>query len=761
MGKTLEAVVDERSPRVAYLSEVGYDTDYFNTQAYDNLVTFLSRDTSLTHILIDGAVTRLDRPEYLNEQLTFWNKSAEECRDYSESTPNREQYKTMMDTQLEIITGRLTELRKKVPHAELVLSIHGEDLQYTASAMLNEKLIRGQMAITDRINKKKSQKKKWQTDIKKKQQTYDGLEGVKGSGNQRGGLKRGIDSLIKKVGSIDGELTDLYEERKIYREKKVRPSHQFHTRELIEEITVRYQELCDSLDIALVTGQTVLDLGGMKVDYSHSRHTTWNVIKSRYKHLMKQVHGNPDTFEKIDVFLESGHFGMGYKQLQKLKDHPDETNFKNQSAYDSITSDSHVTVVMALPFEDQQFIGEYVKGRQPARLSGGKPIGTRKIAAIDRYDKGGVSGLTIISKEGFSTPRTEWIQYLSFKDGSILEQPGTNIAVMATSDEHKSAPESNPVVLDGAVALYNQLMSGFCFRGSDAFVRGYINGGDVAEANSKKWDHRYFRKRDPNVLMRENLELLVSLNPKDPEQVMSLARKMTDDSMGGSVENMRVVLRWVADYLEQYLNPTLQTSDLKAALVATTGNHADAILRDVGFKEYDIFAERCDARGIGVFESGEPAYHVINRPDPRVYLGGYSNARVINIPDYGISTDGTAMFGPVNLVVQHDPKGSWMAGPIGAGKSADADVVLAGHTHDNKMMLYRREDNTFSVAYRLATLQGVTPTEKYYSGLPRTQAAHILVMSAPGDFSEQAVPASDLAVIGKQALSDELEKHLK
>jgi hypothetical protein len=110
------------------------------------------------------------------------------------------------------------------------------------------------------------------------------------------------------------------------------------------------------------------------------------------------------------------------------------------------------------------------------------------------------------------------------------------------------------------------------------------------------------------------------------------------------------------------------------------------------------------------------------------------------------------MFGPINLILQHDPKGSWMEGVIGAGRSACADVALAGHTHDNKMKLYRRADNDFGVAYRIATLQGVTPTEKYYSSLPRTQAAHVLVMSSPGDFGEQAVTAAELARIGRESL---------
>ncbi|MBW2971817.1 hypothetical protein KY359_02160 [Candidatus Woesearchaeota archaeon] len=757
---SLESIVETQRPgaRVYFLSEVGYDTAYFNADAYTRLVEMMASDKELTGILVDGAITRLDRPEYLSDRLTFWERSEEECKKASEAVPNKEQYKTMMDVQLSIVEERLRELKARVPHAEkIVLSLHSDDIQYTVSAMMNEMLVRGQAAIGDSITHLKSKKKSIQTDLKAMQKEYSYMGAGDEVAQQRSALKRKIDLRAKKVDGIENKLQDLYQEQKMYREKRVRPAHQFFTRKFLEELYGKYSDMCARLGVELVTSQSVLEFGGLKIDYSHSRHPTWNPVRTRDKALIKSVHGKLEKYEGVDVILESGHFGIGYKQLQKVKDHPDESNFKNQSSYDPQTCGSHVTVVMALPFEDQQAVGEYVKGKKPVRMSGGKPMNTRKIAATDRYNNDGVAGLTVVTKDENGIVGTEWVQYRNFVDGSVLRQPDEYTIICASSDEHIGSPEESPVVRDGWSELYRLLVENTTFfRGRPAAARGYINAGDAAEANSRKWDHRYHEKRDPQELMRENMRLLADFRPGSIEDIVSLAAKMTNDAMGGSVESMSVILERVAEYYMGFLLPAMGSRGLKWAHVCTTGNHADAVLRDLGMRETDFFVQRAKAMGIGVYEVGKPDYHRLGaQKDARVFVGGYSNARGLHIPDYGLDVRGDPLFGPVGLVVQHDPKGSGMAGVVGAGKNAGADIAISGHTHDNRLKLYRTDDNRFGVAYKLATLQGVSPTEKYYAySVPRTQAAHCIVMPMPGDFSEKAIPASTLAEIGRSVLRD-------
>ncbi|MFH1064338.1 MAG: hypothetical protein V1729_04620 [Candidatus Woesearchaeota archaeon] len=775
--QTLEGLVNDGRPsRVCVLSEVGYDTDYFNDKAYDALLDFMQRDPEISGVLVDGALTRLDRPEYLNDVLTYWSKSEEFCTEEMDRIKNRDQYDHMMCTQMSILETRLAELRKKLPDAKLVLSIDSEDIQYTVSAVMNEMLLREKQDLADNIASKKGDVKTVKSKKKEYQKRYNSIKETEGAARDRSTVKRKIDSCDRKLERAHASIEDLEDKANLFRVKKVRPMAQFLTQKFVTELYARYERVCEGAGATLVTNPSILQFGDLTVDYAHSRHSTWGVLKRREHGLLYSTHGKMTQYQEkvmqelgeaardgVDVILESGHAGIGFKQFQKVRDSVEETNFKNQSSYDPDAGEEFITIVSALPFEDQAKISEFIRGKKTVRMSGGKPIGTRKIAAIDRQNNDSVSGLTIIAKDAAGLVNTEWIQYQNFKDGSALRQPESYSMICASSDEHKGSPEEDNMAQDGLVALYNFLLDNAVkFRGKKAKAAGYINGGDAGEANSKKWNHRYHDKRDPHILLRENLDDLLALDPSDKDAVMELAMKITNDAMGGSVESMSVILERVADYYDRFLVPTLEKSDLKHAHTAVPGNHSDDVLRDVGMRETDTFVVRAKARGTGVYEVGKPDYHKKDAGSERVYIGGYSNARIINIPDYGMGADGKPKFGPVNVVVQHDPKGSGGKGLVGEGKNVGADLALAGHTHENYLKVYKTGDNTFSVGYRLATMQGVSPTEKYYaSSVPRTQAAHLITMPMPGDFSEKALPAGYLRRIGRQVLEDAVEQGLK
>ena len=759
-GYDLEGKVASSS-RVYVLSELGYDTAYFNPDAYDNLLRVMEKDRDISGIIIDGALTRLDRPEYLNDELSYWTRSEDECKKETESVPNKRQYKDMMEKQLKILEERIVEMKQRVPHAKkVVLYIDSDDMQYTISAMVNEMLLRGQKEMQDSMDslktKKNGLKKEYAAALKERDKKHDG--------DTASDIGERIRSYESKLADFDERIKNKSDEQKLYREKKVRPAHQYFTARFLKKVYGQYEELAKKLDITIATRPTIMDFDGMILDYAHSRHGTWAVLKRRQESMLASTHGKPTV---ADVIVESGHFGIGYKQLQKKKDTADESNFKNQSSYDPNIGRDHVTLVSVLPFEDQERIGRFVKGQEPIRLSGGKPINTRKHAAIDRYNNDGVAGLTVITKDKDGIIGTEWIQYGNFADGTVLAQPDEYSIICASADEHIGSPEENLIARDGWFGLYRMLAQGTLFRGKGAFARGFINGGDAAEANSKKWCHRYHEKRNPQDIMRENLKLLSDFKPGNIEDIVALATKMTNDARGGSVESMSVILERVADYYDSFLRETLQKSRLKWAHVSVTGNHADDILKDVGMRESDFFVQRAKARGIGVYEVGKPDYYLADpKKDARIFIGSYSNARILNVDDYGIDTDGNVLFGPISLLVQHDPKGSGVSGLVGAGKSAGADLALGAHTHDNWMKLYRTSENRWSVAYKLATLQTVSPTEKYYANsVPRTSAAHMIVMPMQGDFSEKAIPTGHLAEIGRRVLRDnvgyDFEKVLK
>ncbi|MBI4738077.1 hypothetical protein HY772_00665 [Candidatus Woesearchaeota archaeon] len=746
------AIQKTKELSVYFLSEVAYDSFMFNDVAYQNLLNFITNDPAVSGIVIDGALTRLDRPEYLNEELTYWHKTCDEALEENKRVHNNQQYDHMLNKQFETLEKRLREIRDKVPRAsQVILSVDSDDLGFTASAILNEKLIRKQGEVRRRIQDIKNEKRATKAAHERASERAQGT-----------GHSRQADQLKKKISSLDEQLTDAYQEQKLYREKKVRPIHQQVTAEFIGELYYRYQKLCDSLRVTLVKSEGILEFDGLRIDYAHSRNSTWMPLKARDHSLVRSMHGRlRELVEKkgVHAVVESGHAGIGFKQLQKLFDHPEETNFKNNAIYDPVTAPSTVTFVVAMPFEDQCKISEIIKGRHPLRFSASKPTGSRKHHVIDRAKNDSVSGLTVLRRNGDGVLGTEWIEYDLFASGKALVAPAQYSLIVASSDEHIGSPEEDPMVRDGLVAHYDDLLRNpRTFRGKPALPRGFISGGDTSEANSRKWNDRYAVRRSPQEVLGENISLLTGFQKSGTnlEALVSVIMKMTNDSMQGHQENMRNNLDRVANYYDEFLFRNLGTSTLKYVHVSVPGNHADNVLRDLGLRESDFFMER---HKDVVFEVGVPHYHLADpQKGRRAFIGGYSVARIGQIPDYGVDVDGKPLFGPINLLIQHDPKGSGFSGLVGAARSADADVALAGHTHENYVKVFKRADNKIGIAYRMSTLQGVTPIEKMYAySVPRTQAGHQMIMPLPGYFYEEALPAEFLKQKGRRALNDRVK----
>ena len=764
-SRSIDELVGEQTARVYVLSEMGFDTDYFNPAAYNNLLRMIGQDDDVTGIIVDGAITRLDRPEFLNDYLTYWNSDEAECRAETEAIPNREQYRVMMNKQMRILRHRLTQLRERAPDAQVVLSVDSDDTQFSISAIVNEILIRKGMELGETADRLKEERKSTIGRRRDAMATLDGLYGgSKRVRQRRARLKSQIEGYDSDILRLEDSIESTLQERALFREKKVRPAHQYFTNLFMQETYQIYAEMCRELGVTFVAKPSVLTFGDLVVDYAHSRHDTWGVLKTRDKRFQVGMHGKmADILAQDvvpDVILESGHSGIGWKQLQKAYDENAETNFEGQGDYDPTTADGHLTLVLALPFEDQARVRKFMVGNKPARMSGGKPMGTRKHACVDRYKNDGVSGVTIITRDSNGIVGTEWMQYGNFLPGVSRRKPSRYGIIAMSSDEHIASPEENIMARDGWSELVTRIMSEpVMFRGRPAIGMGYVNAGDVGEANSRKWQHRYQHKKSPAQTLEENIELLARINQGDPADVNVALMRLMQQSLGGSVESMSDVLERVADYLGGFVHAGLQHSELKHACTFVTGNHTDDVMRDLGLRETDFLVQRLKATGVPIYQVG---VNEGKQEDARIFFGGYSNARVIHLEDYGISTTGKALFGPLSMVVQHDPKGSGSKGIVGMGKNANADLAIAGHTHETYVRLYRTADNEFGVAYRVATLQGVSPTEKFYaSSHTRTQAAHLVVMPKAGDFSEKSIPSTYLSGVGREVLVGRIEDRLK
>ncbi|MFA5133407.1 MAG: hypothetical protein WC459_01200 [Patescibacteria group bacterium] len=754
------------NPGILFLSEVGFDSEFFNETAWQNLLKFINFNADIKAVLIDGAVSRLDRPEFLTAEklLTYWTTPRSEAEKISEEIKNYEQYSKMVGTQMEILEERLSELKEKCPQVQVILSGHTDSLQSSCMAMLNELLLIKQESIEDELRTINSR-------VSKNKDVCRGLKAqkAKAAGKKLAKLETQLQKTELAIETDKAQRESKYAEQKLYRVKKVRPMHQVMTRELTEATFAQYRQLCNKLGYHFISESTIFMVNNLVVDYAHSRHYTWNVMKDYDERLLSSFFGRMDSYlkksaeatggNKTDIVVES-HHGTGCKHTRRIKYQSDSLNFTDISKYDSNVVEEYLSFLVLPTFEDQEKVAEFLKGKRADRLGpSGKPMNTRSNPAIDRYRNDGKTGIAIITKGQFGLG----IQFISYKrilSGSALNQPKNYFAIFCSSDEHIMHPAEDPLARRGLLSLYEKcLKEDFDFRGKKARACGYINAGDVGEANHEAWKHHPDHKLSAEEVLNEAINLATD-KPKNDDELLQRTMKIAQLGMQGSAGNMTDVLNNIGDYLMGFLKPGLKHSELKYLLCIVPGNHIANILSRHGLKEFALFMARLKDSGVKAFEAGISGASDQNTDSAvRVALGGYEVCLALYIEQYGLSKDNEVMFGPIRLFLAHDPKGNKKTGLTGADKKTGANLAIAGHTHETWVQLTKCDDNDWGVAFRVATLQKVTATEiKYADTLPRTGGAHIIIMPDPGDFSEFFLDLNFLRKLGKEDIEVELKK---
>lgn len=755
-------------PGVIFISEAGFDSEFHTQEAWDNLLAFIAGNPDIKVVVVDGAVSRLDRPEYLSAEklLTYWNTSKEDAEKISEEIKNHEQYATMVQTQLQILEERLAELRKKCPTVKMVLMADSDNASFSFTAMMNELMLIKQQTIFEKIQAFGASI----SGLKSKCRNLKARLTAKLSPSKAAKLEKSLKSAESNIGTERARKETLQEEQKLYRVKKVRPMHQVMTRELMETTYDSYRKLCSKLGINFVASHLLMVLEGEEcliIDYTHSRHYTWSALKNGGKKWFQGMHGKMARYleimrkatggKNVDAVVQS-HHGSGFKRTQRTRYQPDSLNFSDINRFDSKVTEEYLTFVGLPTFEDQRKVAAFLHGQRPDRLGvAGKPMGSRNNPAVDRYRNGGKTGVTVLTKNKLGLC-TQFISYDNFASSAILASRENYSAVAISSDEHIGHPAEDPLARLGFLVLYQQLLTnGMLFRGKSLRACGYINAGDLGEANSESWKHRPDHRLSADRALQKAFELC-AVKQENQEEMLKKVMDAATFAMSGLVENMGDMMEAVAEYLVPFLTLGLEHSDLKYVLCAVPGNHAANILSRHGLKELFAFEQRVKQMGVGIFEAGRSGESDNNDdPNVRVALGGYEVSLAINLQKYGLSKNGKPIFGPLNLFVAHDPKGENETGLVGALRNSNADLAIAGHTHEEWIELSNTEDNSWSVALRVPTLQKTTATEvKYANTPPRTSGALIIVMPQPGDFSEIFIDINTLRRLGMEDIKQRL-----
>lgn len=789
-AKVSESDID----RVYFFTEMGYDAEWFNQKAYATLLKFVSADPARVGVILDGVWNRLDRPEYLTKKFdkpepgfSFWGKTRRGAKAWSKRIASERQTRWMLSEQLKLLKVRAEELRSNLPKAQIVLSLPSDDMQYSINALLHEAELLNGKRLENHLKRLKSDNKEIAERLKAAEKELaalksdtDDFKAKKAEAEER------IRQTRKELKAHDKRVTRSAQELTLWREKKTRPMLQYLRGRFMKAFFRITRALCRKLNIEVADRQKTLTFGNLRVDYAHSRHATWAPIKDIAKRMTNSVHGLEEllssdasrefdrTIKRVegqkpgarpDIIAASGHFGKGWKRLQKLGVNAAEMNFRNLGRHDPDILDEYVTLLLPLSFEDQARIGEFARGGYPERMMLSKPMSTKSHAAFQRLANGGASGLTIAWKGPDGIVETRWIQYQNFIDGSALENPTEEASIYITSDEHLGSAEEAPIARDGQLELYErEAVEPSSFWGRPLYARGFMSLGDTGEANSDRWQYKYSRKPDPARMPDSILELFAKTNSRDMASVAEAVMKLASYVGQGPVENAGDVLERVQKYYWDRLQITLRHSRLKIAHASVTGNHFDENMRSKGIPEHAYFRVVCEHAKIPVYAAGD-SVREIEQADPwrdaRVALGGYSTARTLLIPDYGMNVDGAPSFGPVRTVLHHDPKGGGLKGLIGTGKTAQAHLSLAGHTHEVECETWSRGDNIWGLAYRCGTMQGETSTGIQYADTPpRTPAAHRIIPRRPGDFAERAMPLPYLQKVGREALLRRVEAAL-
>ena len=764
------------NPGVCFVSEVGFGTEFFTEAAWDNLLKYININPDIKVVVIDGAMSRMNRPEVLNEFLTYWNKTREEAEEINNEIPNNEQYQILLRKMTELVNGRMEELKKKCPQVKVVLCECTDAMQHSFTFTLNYLLLvqsnnlgKKIKDVSGKINENKAKC----VNIKDRRKRYEGNVS-KAAQKMVAKLNTELElyeaRIVKEKTEKDGLIA---EKQELYRVNKISPLHQVVTGELTKQILGELKGICDKHGVVFLSEPTILAVGALAIPYAHSMYSTWAVLEDRPRTLLKSFFGRMDSFVRevveatvaCEVVVVESHHGTGWKHTQRVGYRPDSLNFTDIASFGSSVKETHIHFLIPPTFEDQEKVDEFINGHRSDRLGvAGKATGSRNSEAIERRKKGGVTGIAVLTYNPELGVGTQFMQYKKFLDGSALVKRTEYPAIVVSSDDHIKSVTEDPAARRGLITLATRLAdSGFSFRGGKAFMKGYINGGDTGEANKENWHHHPEHSIDVEQVAKEIAEELANVDKNDPDAFARLAVKFANYGLSGSAENMDDILDAVGEYLMEFCQIGLAHSNLKYVVSVVPGNHIAGIFSRHGIKELAYFIQKVKGLGLKVFETGRPGLSVNNSDAKmRVAIGGYETAFSLCIENYGLDKDGKIMFGPIKLFLIHNPKGNGMTGIVGAGKNAVANLTISGHTHDVYVKLWSTAPNEWSVAYRVGTLQRISPTEVVYaSTIPRTSAAHLFMMPTPGDFSEFTLDINRLRSLGMETLLKVVKEQLK
>lgn len=612
------------------------------------------------------------------------------------------------------------------------------------------------------------------------------MKGVRGASKRRKDLDAELKALRERIAVTEERIAvvkqriqEMSKRASQSREPKTSPLYQAFVARHVRHFYDRLRALCHDFDIDLITTPSVVTAGDTSVAFAYnSLGTTWTPVPAKAKRLAESYAEVVEEHrENVAAYLrrvgaratnlhfvfEAGH-GVGFARHQRVGLTDSELRMDHVGTlHVEETPQPYVTYVSGPGFENQDKIGAFTRRERPARTAGNKMQGSTADPVIQRYQKGAVSGLTILRRHRHDVRSVEFILYRLFETGAVLE-PFRAVMVPTTSDVHLGSGEHDLVAVLGAHELSRYYRKHpLLLYGQEVYAEASADLGDAGESDTKRW--QFDDKPAPNMpeILEKMADEFAGMDVTSYDEILAQMMRQGNRMMKNSMENMEHVARLVDWHLFNMLRAVWDgtSTGLRDVLFFVTGNHYDNRLGGTGWHEDSLFVYRMHRLAklhkefpelgttpvaLDVIEGAgrDNERELPKEPFVRVTTGGYSVLRQAIWPEFGLDAGGQLMINELcRIVGVHDP-GKF----LGSALNARAHFAWRGHVHENTVEVVKAGEGSGRFLDTTSTLTRPDATGQKYGGLVRQMGMDLKIISSPNRHMKLYVPSDHLRLIG-------------
>ena len=773
---TLEPVYKPKlNPMNMYvMDQVMFDSLMFNENAWKNALKHMSA-ADADALVIFNALTRVDRPEFKSDDFSNYEPDLDDDESAEYDPIWHEVEREFLE-----VEKRFKEAREALPDAEIVYVWSMDDgftanrfhhyfsVKYRNELKENIKGLKDTVKIlererTDLEKNRESKKRKREslreraTELKQHSSSLTGDEleeytrlmvEVKDSSKLIIKYTHDIECIDRKLEGreksekyrgthgLKRKLEDALEDDKTYMVRKENPVHQHLQVKAFRLIADKYSEICRKYKIRFIgaglnqpdstledsVDSNVVKINGNKIKLVHNARAKDMPVRNRHKELEHALQAKVDRYVEEGIYLiVEGNHGLGsFEKYRTAITQEEITNVNDGKFFPAEgTYGNNVYVAVAPQFMNQEVLKAIIDGRYGDRFTGRKTTGNRSHYVVEQYNNGAVSGLQriVVDREGKAGHSI--ISFDRLKESSDIVKdtiPNRFYVISIQGDIHIGLFQAIELIYGAQARRHRKLDNAGEFNGIPLQFAGLIEVGDTIEGGTAGWNGAGAEHRRNSVFEEIDSSIQWAMyNPESIDEYIELFAEQMRPRLQGPDENIEDLMRMASDHYKIDVARYAEKSPLNTVFVAVKSNHFFSGIRSQGFTPFGTLEAVLDALGL---------HNRIN-VDRRA-----ARSNAFGQSDYGLTTEGNALFGPFGLYVVHDPqyRNNIVSTAIKAGLPVNARLAAIGHYHKFAVGSTRYMDrpNELTLGIAGSSLQRVTSTELYKGGTNRNHGTQEL-----------------------------------